>query len=142
MRARAYLTGTQALANTTATAVGFPSETFDTDGFHDTVTNNSRMTVPAGKGGTYVVVGAAWFAANATGDRRALLYVNGSAVTWSDVINAGGVYAPIALVSDVLVLAAGDYVQLFAYQSSGGSLNLDGNGLSTGMYLSLIRIGS
>ena len=35
---------------TAATAVTWDSETYDTDGFHDNVTNNSRLTIPAGLG--------------------------------------------------------------------------------------------
>lgn len=36
-----------------ATAITFNSEIDDTDTFHDTATNNSRLTVPSGLGGRY-----------------------------------------------------------------------------------------
>src|SRR5688572_4346642 len=39
--------------NTTYAAVGFDAEDYDTDTFHDTVTNNSRITIPSGKDGKY-----------------------------------------------------------------------------------------
>lgn len=38
----------------TSTAQAWDSEDFDTDGFHDNVTNNSRLTPPSGKGINYV----------------------------------------------------------------------------------------
>lgn len=54
--------GVQAGSSVTTTAtsgttvgVAFNTEQFDTDGYHDNVTNNSRFTVPAGLGGLYVV---------------------------------------------------------------------------------------
>lgn len=34
----------------------FDSEVFDTNGFHDPATNNSRVTIPVGYGGRYLVV--------------------------------------------------------------------------------------
>jgi hypothetical protein len=33
----------------------FPTEDFDTDGFHSTATNTSRITIPTGKGGKYLI---------------------------------------------------------------------------------------
>ncbi len=39
---------TQAISASTTTTVTFDSETYDTDAFHDNVTNNSRLTVPSG----------------------------------------------------------------------------------------------
>ena len=36
---------------TTPTAVPFDAEERDTDGFHSTTSNNSRITIPAGLGG-------------------------------------------------------------------------------------------
>ena len=42
------------VANTQAT-LPLPTENFDTDGFHSTVTNTSRITIPTGKGGKYLV---------------------------------------------------------------------------------------
>lgn len=36
-------------------ALPLPTETFDTDSFHSLTTNNSRITIPTGKGGKYLV---------------------------------------------------------------------------------------
>jgi hypothetical protein len=45
------------LAVTANVTVSLPlnTENFDTDGFHDNSTNNSRITIPTGKGGKYLV---------------------------------------------------------------------------------------
>lgn len=39
----------------TLTTVPFASESFDTNTFHDNVTNNSRLTIPTGMGGVYQI---------------------------------------------------------------------------------------
>lgn len=44
--------------------LGFDTETYDTDAYHDTVTNNSRFTVPSGQGGTYIVTLTVWQSSN------------------------------------------------------------------------------
>jgi hypothetical protein len=47
----------QTLAVTANVSVALPlaTETFDTDGFHSTTVNTSRLTIPTGKGGKYLV---------------------------------------------------------------------------------------
>lgn len=35
--------------------IPFGGENYDTDGFHDNTTNNSRITIPTGLGGTYML---------------------------------------------------------------------------------------
>ena len=42
------------IANGTNNVFAFPNEEFDTDGFHSTVTNTGRLTIPSGKGGYYL----------------------------------------------------------------------------------------
>ena len=39
-------TGTQSISSSTWTALTYNSESFDTDGFHDNTTNNTRITIP------------------------------------------------------------------------------------------------
>jgi hypothetical protein len=51
--AKAYATSTQNTGASSETAVLFDSEEFDSDGFHSTVTNTSRFTIPSGLGGWY-----------------------------------------------------------------------------------------
>lgn len=40
---------------TSVTPMAWDTERYDTDSFHDPVTNNSRLVVPAGLAGTYVI---------------------------------------------------------------------------------------
>jgi hypothetical protein len=49
-----YKSSSQSITASTATAMTFDSENFDTDAFHSTTTNTSRITIPSGKAGYYL----------------------------------------------------------------------------------------
>lgn len=130
--ARAYLATTaQSIATATHTALAFNAESFDSDALHDNATNNSRLTIPTGKGGKWLFSGGAEFAANATGYRQITLKKNGT--TFLTVSNqvATSVFDQELLVVDVLSVAAADYMELHAYQTSGANLNVNFGELKT-----------
>lgn len=127
---RAWLNTTTSIPNSTSTAIPLDRESFDTDAFRDDAVNPTRLTVPAGKGGLYVVTAGIVYAANGTGVRRILVYVNGTPASIQTVL-AHGTDSNYVLLADVLNLAAGDYVELFATQTSGGALNAVGSEEST-----------
>lgn len=56
-RVYVYFSGfaAQELGNGTFSSFTYANEHYDTDAFHDTSTNTSRLTVPAGLGGTYLI---------------------------------------------------------------------------------------
>jgi hypothetical protein len=139
-RCRLYRDGVQAIADTTWTAVAWPaaSEYEDTDGLHGS-TNTSRVTV--NKAGLWLVSGIVSFTANATGWRGLEIMVNGAPVVIGPTLPAvsAGTHARLSF-SQVLSLAANDYVEIFVYQSSGGSLDLLGE--ATGMKFTVIYLGT
>jgi len=120
------------------TTLTFNSEYYDTDGFHSTSSNTSRLTVPTGLGGKYVVVGKFYynpgvndiptqkFQVNGNDSRRATPYINGSSM--GSVLNVA-----------ILNLSAGDYVEALFYHTAGSAKNVD-----TDQYgeFSMIRIGA
>lgn len=54
-----------------STPLAFDTEVSDTDAYHDTVTNNERLTIPSGQAGTYAVGFVAQLASgNGTGSYR------------------------------------------------------------------------
>jgi len=115
------------LANSTDTIVNWDTEEFDTDSFHSTVTDTSRLTVPVGKAGKYVFGCNATFDANGTGLRNIAVRLNGSTIiatntAWNTSAsgNAG------ATIIRAYVFAENDYIELRAFQSSGGTLSLLG----------------
>jgi hypothetical protein len=119
-----YPTGTQSINNGTGTAINYGAEVFDTDGFHDNSTNPSRLTVPTGLGGLYVLTANVNWTPNTNGERLISFYKNGSELAaWDrDAPGTGsGLGRNIAAIAQ---LAAGDYVQVVCYQTSGGALNV------------------
>jgi len=111
----------QTISNATNTAITFNGEDFDTDGFHNNVTNNSRITIPSGKDGKYLFTVSGYWADNATGTRTTVLYKNGSIIA-----KARCIWRREGLgLSAVLSLVATDYIELFVYQDSGGNLDVN-----------------
>ena len=106
-------------------AVTHNQEDFDNAAMHDTSSNTDRMTIPAGGGGKYLLGGGVTWDANATGVRAVTHHKGGAAGTIVGAQNGlpsvpatGFAQSPgAALVS----LAAGEYVSLTAFQSSGAT---------------------
>ena len=126
---QAVRTANQSIPNATWTSIQFTAaDTRDTDNFHDTSNQPERFVVPAGLGGWYQCAFLAQFAANTSGYRAQRIQINGATVSpggnFSPPTGAGGVTR--MSLADEILLAPGDVVTFDVYQSSGGSLNLDG----------------
>lgn len=127
---RVYNNAAQSVASATFTALAFNSERFDTDNMHDTVTNNSRITINTA--GLYVVTGHVEWAANTTSERIVEFLVNGTnevAVQRQSANTTGG--AHLFSITTMLKLAATDYIQLRVYQATGGALNVQPSNSTT-----------
>lgn len=124
----------QSIPNSVITPMEFTSEEFDTHGFHDNSTNNSRLTVPTGMAGKYIVVGSAGLNSGYTGRRALLLSKNGTQEYQQEWANPGTAYATFMNISGIFDLSEGDYIEMPLYQSSGVSLG------TTGVYQSLSMI--
>jgi hypothetical protein len=143
--AKAHNVGFQTIPTSVETVITLGAETFDTDGFHSTSSNTSRMTIPAGLGGKYLVTVGGLFQPHASGRRYFQIKVNGVAArgTQYEFVPAAGAY-PGGLQSAVLDLVAGDYVELSVFQSSGGNLDFgwDGSVITAQGTLSIMRLDS
>jgi hypothetical protein len=122
-----YKSSNQSISNGSGTVVTYNAEFYDTDAFHDNSTNNSRITIPAGKAGKYLITVTIIYAANATGIRIVGLLKNGDFTNGQQLINldppsSGTTRLTAATVMD---LAEADYIQIETLQTSGGSLDLD-----------------
>lgn len=137
--ARVFRTSSTNINHDTWTAIPFDNESFDTDLFHSNSTDPSRITIPAGLAGKYLAIGLVAWEANTTGHRYSAFAKNGSRIinipiglaSLFDTHGAGFV------ISDLIDLNSGDFVELHAYQDSGGTLTV-----RSGTYFILIRIDS
>jgi hypothetical protein len=125
-----YNSTTQNVANSTDTYPTFNSEYYDTDGFHSTTTNTSRLTVPAGLGGYYLITGFLSFEGNATGYRQAGIAINVTTEITPVLYSSVGTASTVLNFHYIANLSAGDYVEMRLIQNSGGTLFIYGGGSS------------
>jgi hypothetical protein len=122
-RWRVYNSADINILNNTETAVTFNSERFDTDAFHSTGSNTSRITIPTGFAGVYCFGGSVRFDASAVGDRLVYVKINNSQVLVNQQVTASTLVHSISCAT-IYALADADYIELFVFQSSGGTLAL------------------
>lgn len=123
-RARVTHNATQSLTNGADTALAFNTEATDSAALHDTATNNSRLTVPSGQAGFWLFVAYCEFAANATGQRKLAIRVDGATVFAGVAVDAAASGVTRLAVTALLALTAGQYAEAVASQNSGGALNV------------------
>lgn len=100
----------------------FNSERFDTDTMHSTAVNTGRVT--ATTAGKYAVWGMGEFASNATGQRGFSIRLSGTTTIAATLADSSAATVFQGIVSTFYALAATEYVELGAFQSSGGALNV------------------
>jgi len=144
---QAYRNAGLSLSDAVFTVVDLTSEQADSDGFHSTGTNPSRLIVPTGLGGIYAFVGQMSYQnTSGAGGRQINIRKNAAGS------NSGGTSVAVAGVPamtsnnttinacGLVPLADADYIEMFGYQSSGGALSIVA-GITT-VYLHMWRIGS
>jgi len=115
-------TGTVSISNSTLTTVNFASEEYDTNSFHSTSVNTSRVTIPTGKAGYYRINAMGRMGSLTAGFFSIKIAKNGTDVSNSltDPYNGSGSNQ----ITDVLNLAAADYIEMKVFQNSGSAQNL------------------
>ena len=125
----------QSISNATFTMANFGSENFDTNTFHNNSTNNSRMTIPSGKDGYYLVTCVIQFGSNDTGFRAVILNKNGNDyqnLSWVDADSGNNIWTSG---STTVSCVATDYLEIEVYQNSGGALDVKAGSNFTISYL-------
>jgi hypothetical protein len=102
--------------------VTFNSEAFDDDGMHDLVTQTDRLTIL--QAGTYFLGAQIHFANHGTGQRAIKILVNGSTIIAYREEVPSASYHTALYASTLYALAAGDFLTVEAYQTSGGALDI------------------
>lgn len=143
-------TDTAIASQATPTVIPFDTTIFDSHGFHSNVTNNSRITIPTGLGGYYLVLAATrWEDVDDNDSYRAMRVEKNSDGT----PNASNTYiqaisgqptddSTISIhLAGIVNLIAGDRIEMFCSQVSGTARNVQyvANGQSPS--LTAIRLG-
>lgn len=103
------------------TFFGFDVEEVDTDAFHSTSVNTTRITVPSGFDGLYHVRGYYRWDATGPGAAGSLIFIAVNGTIIDRTMSPAAAPFLGQQISTVLRLAAGDYVELGVYQSSGSN---------------------
>ena len=132
--ARIRKSSNQSVGNNSQTVITWQTTEFDENSDMADLANN-RLTAPVA--GIYIVTAGGEWQANLSGQRQVSLLQNGSGFAW--VTNAPSISTIWRMnVSGVVKLAAGDHIQLQAFQNSGGSLNMNNTDHT---FLAMTKIG-
>lgn len=127
---RVFNSANQTIATATITTLTFDSERWDSQAMHSTVSNTSRVTIPASWGGQYHIGAHVAWAVGPSTTRGVFIFLNatyhitGTAHPADTVLNAS------TSTSTLYGVVAGDYVEVQVYQATGANLNtLSGSSL-------------
>jgi hypothetical protein len=120
-QARVFNSAAITLTTAVEATLTFDSERFDNGSLHSTSANTGRLTAPIT--GLYLIGCHVEIAANAAGARYVAFRVNGATFIGYNVQpgSAAGNALPL---QSLYQLAATDYVEVRAFQNSGGNLNV------------------
>lgn len=128
---RMYQAIAQSIANNTWTQITCDTSVYDSDTGRGGSTPWA-YTIPTGMAGRWQFSVKSGWASNATGMRAAALYKNGSPVADMQVNEQAATGQPsFVLSTGTPVVAAGDVMSIWGFQSSGGALNTDATSFST-----------
>ena len=124
-----YRDSHQNIPNSTATYIAYTNTVFDTDNFHDTVTNPERFTIPAGVSRARLSMGAYWGSTNLTGSRLVEFQKNSLGNYQGRTLErrySGGPFDPVYhnLIMPWVTVEEGDYLSIMVFQDSGVTLPL------------------
>ncbi|HTX69696.1 MAG TPA: hypothetical protein VMH50_11205 [Thermoleophilia bacterium] len=110
----------QNVADSTGTNLSFSVADYNVGGVYD-ATHPDRLTAPVA--GKYLIIGSAFWPANAVGERNLVISKNSYTMAACELPGATGMDGLAQQVSAVLQLDAGDVIRLWTYQNSGSTLN-------------------
>ncbi len=137
---KGYATTAQTIASgTTSIPILLDTEEIDTDGGHSVTTNTSRYTCQTA--GVFLVFGSVTWAQNTTGSRAAEILKSGASLPGGVSQTSPSAGNGVTSTGLVLVrLAVGDYIELAAWQNSGGSLATSSSSVHLYSTLNIVRI--
>lgn len=128
----------QSIPNATTTAVIWDTEVYDPYGLW---VSSAPTRITLISAGVYMVRAYVAFASNVTGIRSLGLSTSGGVIGESNTMSAAVDNLGRVATMRIAYFNAGDYIEAWAHQTSGGALNLDNSaGVSGPMYCAVTRI--
>lgn len=122
---RAYNNANLAIANAGLTALTLNSERYDNAAMHSTSSNTSRLTVPTGGGGKYIVGGSWGWAISSSGSyRQGRALINNTTGIALLSLQPSAFHASEGFITSTYSFSAADYFELAVQQDSGGALDI------------------
>lgn len=139
-RFSAYKSSSQSIANATFTKVAFQNEDFDSGGYYDNATNYRFTPLIAG---TYLVQSRIGWSPTLVNQKLLLssIYKNGSRVIDGTTVTSGTGDHGVFVAGLVALNGSTDYIELYAYQETGGSASIYGGTSPRGGFFSAIWVG-
>lgn len=122
-------TSAMTIPNTSGTVIEFGTEEWDTHSYHDTVTNNSRFTIPSASLAGRYAIGGEFLSAIVwtTGLTYFQVRVNGTVVAQNRVHGTTSSKRALTVYYET-ELTNGDYVELSIYHNDGGDRDVEASG--------------
>lgn len=105
-------------------AVPFTAESYDVGGLHDNASNTTRITIAADCEGKFVFRGGGSWFTNGAGRRLFRIRKNGTTVVAQVELGISSNESGGIVPTDPIAVVVGDYLELEAFQSSGGNLDI------------------
>lgn len=123
------------------TPITFNSERFDTDSFHDTASNTSRLTIPTGFAGKYLFFAhMVWDAAH-TGSQADIRFLKNGTIAFASHGYTATSGSKRQLLVSIREMADSDYVEVEVQHNHGSSINIITNG-NQSLVFGLARLGA
>jgi hypothetical protein len=133
--AAAFRSTNLSVAKNTNVLLTLPSEQYDTNAFHSTVTNTGRFTIPSGKAGKYLLTCSVSWSSAITEQAWLMLYVNGAATTLAVAGLPSGQFQQFPGTANTDFIAGsvsytynvGDYAEVYVFHNgTATTLDVDG----------------
>lgn len=139
-----YRDTAQSMAKDTNILINMTQERYDTDGFHDTSTDNTRITIPSGLDGYYLAIGHGSWVANSNGTRILWIIHSGAgAITERPDLRmpATATLEAHLTESGIFNMVAGEYLELVQYHTSTTTPLNSASGGNSNPWLAVIYLG-
>ena len=118
----AYLSADQSISNNTATKINWNAERFDTGSVYDT--SSYRFTIPASLAGKYHIYSQIMMSLVDSATLVLYLYKNGAQILVNEK-KVGEDGNRDNIISTTVNCAVGDYFEMYCYQNTGSSKNIE-----------------